>query len=92
MDRKVLDVKTTTELRSHKYVSGSGREIERCFCGTCGSPIFTLHSAKPEFAWIKAGIINRPEIVRPAYEIWIKDKVQWANIDVPESHEESRKV
>jgi hypothetical protein len=78
-------------MKSYKYVSGSGKEIERCFCGTCGSPIFTLHPAKPECAWVKAGIINQPDIVRPAYENWIKDKVKWATINVAESFEENRK-
>ncbi len=81
----------SAELRSYKYASDSGREIERCFCGMCGSPMFTLHPAKPEYAWVKAGIINQPDIVRPAYENWIKDKVKWATINVAESHEESRK-
>jgi len=92
VDREDLDVKATPEMRSYKFVSGSGREIERCFCGTCGSPIFTLHPARPEYAWVKAGIINQPEIVKPAYENWIKDKVKWATINVSESNEEGRKA
>ena len=91
VERKDLKVNSITELRSYKYTSGSGKKIERCFCGTCGSPIFTLHPAKPEYAWIKAGIINQPDIVTPAYENWTKDKVKWATIKVAESFEESRK-
>jgi hypothetical protein len=90
VERKDLKVKATSELRGYKYLSESGKEIERCFCGTCGSPIFTLHPAKPEYAWVKAGIINDPKLVKPAYENWVKDKVEWATIRVPESHEESR--
>lgn len=85
-------MKTTAELKRYRYFSGSGKEIERCFCGTCGSPIFTLHPAKPDYVWVKAGIINQPEIVKPAYENWTKDKVKWATISVAESYEESRKV
>jgi len=54
------------------------------------SPIFTLHPHKPEYAWVKAGIINDPAIVKPAYEIWTKDKVTWATANVAESFEESR--
>jgi len=73
-------------------VSGGGREIERCFCGTCGSPIFTLHPASPEYAWVKAGIIHQPEIVKPVFENWVKDKVKWAVINVSESNEEGRKA
>ncbi len=92
VERKDLKLKTDSELKSYKYVSESGNEIERCFCGTCGSPIFTLHPAKPEYAWVKAGIINDPDVVKPAYEIWAKDKVKWATVSVTESHEESRKA
>ena len=76
------------EMRCYKYTSGSGREIERYFCGTCGSPILTLHPAQPESAWVKAGIINQPDVVKPAFENWIQDKVEWATINVAESHEE----
>jgi len=92
VERKHLELTATTELRSYKSVNDRGREIERCFCGNCGSPIFTLHPDKPEFAWVKAGIIRRPEIVEPTFEIWVMDKVKWAVIDVSESHEESRRA
>jgi hypothetical protein len=90
VDRKDLKVKAISEFRRYQYVSSSGNEIERCFCGTCGSPIFTLHPAKPDYAWVKAGIINPPDIVKPAYENWVKDKVTWATINVAESYEENR--
>ena len=90
VDRKDLEVKATTEMKSYRFVSSSGREIQRCFCGTCGSPIFTLHPARPEYAWVKAGIIHQPEIVKPAYENWVKDKVKWAVINVTESNDEGR--
>ena len=90
VERRNLQVKADSELRTYEYVSDSGREIERCFCARCGSPIFTLHPAKPEYAWVKAGIINDPEIVKPAFEIWAKDKVEWATVSVAESWERSR--
>jgi len=88
--REHLVVKTTAELRSYKSANAAGREIERCFCGTCGSPIFTVHASKPEFAWVKAGIIDQPELVQPAYENWIRDKVNWATISVSESYDGSK--
>jgi hypothetical protein len=92
VERKDLKVTATSELRRYKYVSESGNEIERCFCGRCGSPIFTLHPHKPEYAWVKAGIINDPNIVKPAYEIWARDKVEWATVHVGQSYEEGRKT
>jgi hypothetical protein len=90
VDLKDLQVKATTEMRRYKYIGGNGREIIRCFCGTCGSPILTLHPAKPEFAWVKAGIINQPEVVKPTHENWIKDKVKWAAVAVSESYDENK--
>ena len=64
VERKDLKVRAISELRSYKCVSGSGREIERCFCARCGSPIFTLHPSKEDYAWVKAGIIDDPKVVR----------------------------
>jgi hypothetical protein len=90
IERKNLDLKATTELKCYKSVSESGKVIERYFCRTCGSPIYTLHPNKPEYAWVKAGIIREPEVVRPAYEIWTSDKVKWAAVDVPEAFPHSR--
>jgi hypothetical protein len=92
VDRKDLKLRTTSELRSYKYASERGGEIERCFCGTCGSPILTLHPAKPESAWVKAGIINQPDTVTPTHENWTKDKVKWATINVAENYDESKRV
>jgi hypothetical protein len=92
VEGKRLKVKAFSDLKRYSYFSGSGREIQRCFCGTCGSPVFTLHPAKPEYAWVKAGIINDPRVVKPAFENWVKDKVPWATITVIESYAESRKI
>lgn len=92
VDRKDLSLNATAEFKAYKYVGASGRMIERWFCGACGSPIYTLHPSKPEYAWVKAGIINDPHVVRPEYENWVKDKVKWATPDVPESHAESKRI
>jgi hypothetical protein len=51
--RKDLIVNTASELRSFQSVNAAGRKIERYFCAACGSPVFTLHPSKPEFAWVK---------------------------------------
>ncbi|MFO1461045.1 MAG: GFA family protein [Verrucomicrobiota bacterium] len=92
VERKNLKVTSGSELKVYRSVSDRGREIERCFCGCCGSPMLTLHPAKPEYAWVKAGVINDPGVVKPTHENWVKDKVEWATIRVTESHDESRKV
>jgi hypothetical protein len=54
VERTGLTVTTTSELKVCACIGAKGREIQRYFCGTCGSPIYTLHPWKPEFAWVKA--------------------------------------
>lgn len=90
VERRNLQVNARSELRAYKYVSDSGKEIERYFCARCGSPIFTLHPAKPEYAWVKAGIIKDPSVVKPAFEIWAQDRVKWGTVSVTQSWERSR--
>jgi hypothetical protein len=92
VERKSLVVRATSELRRYESVSSSGGTMQRCFCGTCGSPIFTLHAAHPDYAWVKAGIIRQPDVVQPRYESWVKDKVSWATIRVTDSYEERREA
>ncbi len=58
----------------------SGRFITRAFCPDCGSPIFTESEAHPELLYIKAGSLDQPAIVRPAYEIYNESKVAWSQI------------
>src|SRR5262249_50139223 len=90
VDRAGLELDATTELRCHRSTSARGSMMERWFCGACGSPIYTLHDHRPTEAWVKAGIINQPEIVQPVFEIWTCDKVPWSTVQVAESHERSR--
>lgn len=90
VERKHLQVQTKSELKAYKYTGGNGQPIERYFCSQCGSPIFTLHPTRPDYAWVKAGIINNPEVVVPTHENWIKDKVKWSTVNVPESFQENR--
>jgi hypothetical protein len=49
----------------------------------------TLHPEKPESAWIKAGIIDQPDSIRPVREAWTSRKVKWAEINVEECFPEN---
>lgn len=61
------------------HAGGSGQPVTRQFCGDCGSPLFTLHPARPESIWLRAGTLDNPDLVRPAYEAWTSSKVPWAH-------------
>jgi len=63
----------------------SGRELTRYFCSRCGSPIYTASAAHPDFVYVKAGSLDDPALVRPAYQAWTQSAVAWAHIppDLP---------
>lgn len=69
----------------------SGCELTRYFCQSCGSPLFTSSLRDPAVIYVKAGVLDDPETVRPALQAWTRSKVVWANIpsDI-ESFEEGR--
>jgi hypothetical protein len=64
----------------------SGTELTRHFCLECGSPIYTSSPRHPEWVWIKAGSLDDPTLVLPAYQSWTRSRVPWAFIDpgIPE--------
>jgi len=62
-----FDVEGDTQ--SHTKAGDSGRAITRHFCPQCGTPLFTI-SADGATAFVKAGIFDDPNVVKPAREIW----------------------
>jgi hypothetical protein len=69
------------ETRGYTKTADSGNQITREFCPQCGSPLFTKVDAYPHIAWIKAGTLDEPELVRPTRQIWTQHAVTWAHID-----------
>ncbi len=65
--------------------------MSRVFCSNCGSPVMTLHTGNETYAWVKAGIINQPEAIKPIQESWTSKKVPWAKINVEKSYPKNRK-
>jgi hypothetical protein len=58
----------------------SGCELTRHFCKSCGSPIFTSSPRNPSVVFIKAGVLDDPEAVKPTLEAWVRSKVSWSQI------------
>lgn len=52
----------------------SGNEITRHFCTNCGSPVH------PEYVFVKAGLIDDPDAVKPAHHNWFPSAVPWCRI------------
>jgi len=62
----------------------SGNTVERCFCGACGSPIYSDGDAMRErgILAIKAGTLDEVADLKPALHYWVVSKQSW--IELPE--------
>jgi hypothetical protein len=66
-------------LTSFKTVgSDHGQETERYFCSACGSPLYSLSPAGPDFAYIKAGSLEDSSWLEPGIEVWTSSAQPWA--------------
>ena len=62
----------------------SGKAVERQFCGTCGSPLFSRVAVSPGMLWVKAGTLDDPAGFMPAAHIWTRSKQCWVETgDLP---------
>jgi len=59
----------------------SGNELTRHFCPDCGSPVYTSSPRHPDLLYIKAGALDDPIVVVPAYQSWAGSAVPWATIE-----------
>lgn len=55
----------------------SGQPIERQFCDTCGSPLFSKVAAAPGMVFIKTGTLDDSSWFTPSAHIWTKSKQPW---------------
>ncbi|MBD3343504.1 MAG: GFA family protein [Chitinivibrionales bacterium] len=72
-------------IKEREYIADSGNAIVRAFCSNCGSPIYTIHPHEPDYIWIKAGIVDQTELIKPVHESWTDTKVAWAIITAQSS-------
>lgn len=57
------------------YESSKGKE--RVFCGTCGSPILSRLTAKPEIVRVRAGTLDAPVRAPLAFHFHVASKADW---------------
>lgn len=72
---------TSGQTKSYTTIADSGRKISREFCPECGSPLFTKAEACPDLIFLKAGCLDKPEVLKPSKHTWIQCAVPWAFIE-----------
>lgn len=77
----VSDVALTGDLKVFTSLADSGNTMLRGFCPSCGTPVTSASSARPEFVILRAGTLDHPESVMPTMHIWTDSAPAWAHLD-----------
>lgn len=73
------DVTYSGDMTLMRLVADSGNTVERGFCKTCGSQMYSKTVIGPEQPMrVRAGTLDDPEICPPTYIIWGKSAPRWA--------------
>jgi hypothetical protein len=64
----------------------SGNQVERYFCGHCGSPIYSLIPSQPETLFLKTGTMDDTSGFEPQFHAWCSTKQDWVDLaaEVPQ--------
>jgi len=65
-------------LSEHSKTADSGNEVTRQFCPSCGTHLFAMSSARPQFRVVRAGNLDEPSSVQPSMNIWAISAPNWA--------------
>ena len=75
------DVTITGEIRNFVSLADSGNTMTRGFCPSCGTPVTSASSARPQFLILRGGTLDHPAIATPAMNIWTDSAPAWAHLD-----------
>jgi hypothetical protein len=66
-----------------EFESSPGKK--RCFCRSCGSPLWSRRDAEPDSLRIRMGLLDSDPERRPLGHIWVGEKAPWYEIadDLP---------
>jgi len=58
----------------------NGNMVERWFCGTCGSPIYTVVDSQPDTVYLRAGTMDDTSSLQPQFQVWCDSKQNWVSL------------
>jgi hypothetical protein len=73
------DLRVTVGADLIRYYDITAR-LTKKFCGSCGTPLFTEHSAFPQFTYVSLGVLDDDEGVVPEYHQFTASKAKWYSI------------
>ena len=74
------------------YVANSGKGLDRVFCPTCAARVYTNNMGSfPGLVFVQLGALDRPELITPKLEMFVKRRLAWNKpLDVPQFEEMPR--
>ena len=69
------------ELKFHTTPTASGRNMNRGFCGECGSPVLSFIKEMPEVQFVKAGSLNDSSWLKIDSSFYSSSAHAWSPID-----------
>ena len=73
----------TGKTSSYKYIGDSGKVVERHFCPTCGSPLFSDVEILPDLIFARIASLDEPSQIKPSMHIYCDSSQVW---DRPNDH------
>ena len=59
----------------------SGNTVQRYFCGTCGSPIYSAIEAQPDMLFLKTGTMDDTSAFTPQFHAYCDSKQPWVALE-----------
>jgi hypothetical protein len=72
---------TKGTMKRYDSIADSGRTLVRCFCGDCGSPIYSQRATALDTLVVRAGSLDEAGDMKITANIWTRSARPWAYID-----------
>lgn len=70
-------IKITGERRTYHSKAGSGADVQRSFCPTCGAGITSENAAMPGVLFLRASTLDDPNLFAPQMIVWASRAPVW---------------
>jgi hypothetical protein len=71
---------TRGEPKVFDTIGDSGKEVHRCFCGECGSTLYSSAVSMPGMIFVDAGSLDDAAGLQPSMHIYTRSAQPWARI------------
>ena len=65
---------------SYRTPGASGKHVERFFCTTCGSQVYSVAEVMSQAIFVKAGTLDDASQIQPQMAVWTSSAPAWARL------------